>query len=426
MKSLYTTFFCLIFSIVLHAQGLNTWIGGVGNWNVASNWDLGVVPFPTQDVLIPGDGDRVSINPNITATCGSVTISHPEAALWVLGVLNIDASQSSDGIINDGSILVFAQGIINVTDCGGPGAEGDGIVNNGTLNVIGDVSIANDINESGIRNTTDGSIIVQPAGEIIFGAGISFRGINNVGGTVTNEGTIRANNALGAAFINSNSGGEVFNLACANMHSNTSRFNCDHLINDGNIFESSSENSSISVNNGMVFNLGGGTFTIGTDNGHVSTTSNYALWTGCTSTAIGVANNWAYIESVPNGNDQIVTPTSPQGGVFPVSTANITMNAPGQFIVEEDATFTWNNVTGTALTNSGTVYVNGTININGTSNFGIRNETGGILSATGTSNITITNVIEAAFRNEGTANLDGNMVMTNGIPKNGFINFGST
>ena len=400
MKSLYTTFFCLIFSIVLHAQGLNTWIGGVGNWNVASNWDLGVVPFPTQDVLIPGDGDRVSINPNITATCGSVTISHPEAALWVLGVLNIDASQSSDGIINDGSILVFAQGIINVTDCGGPGAEGDGIVNNGTLNVIGDVSIALDINESGIRNTTDGSIIVQPAGEIIFGAGISFRGINNVGGTVTNEGTIRANNALGAAFINSNSGGEVFNLACANMHSNTSRFNCDHLINDGNIFESSSENSSISVNNGMVFNLGGGTFTIGTDNGHVSTTSNYALWTGCTSTAIGVANNWAYIESVPNGNDQIVTPTSPQGGVFPVSTANITMNAPGQFIVEEDATFTWNNVTGNALSNSGSVTLYGDIIITSTSNFRIRNDTGGLFNTMETSTITISNVAEAAFRND--------------------------
>ncbi|MBK9103480.1 MAG: thrombospondin type 3 repeat-containing protein [Saprospiraceae bacterium] len=426
MKSLYALALSLSFSLCLQAQSLNTWIGGVGNWNVASNWDLGVVPFPSQDVLIPGNGDRVSINLNVIANCGSISITDPGATLWVLGTLNIDPNQNTDGIINDGSILVFGQGTINITDTGGSGAEGDGIVNNGTLNVIGDLSIATQINESAIRNTSGATLTIQPAGEIIFGSGIGFRGINNVGGTVTNEGTIRANNALGAAFINSNSGGEVFNMPCANMHTSTNRINCDHLINDGTIFESSAENSTISENNGVVFNLGGGTFTIGTNTGHVTTTSNYGVWTGCTSTAIGVANNWAYIESVPNGNDQIIIPSNPQGVRFPISTATIIMNSPGQLTIEHGATFTWNGVTGNALANSGIVNVYGDLVINGTSNYGIRNEATGLFTSFGTSMINISNVADAAFRNDGMATFDGVMQFTNGIAKNGMISSGTS
>ena len=44
------------------------WVGGSGDWNTATNWNTGVLPGPTDDVLINVQGDIV-----VTHSTGSHT-----------------------------------------------------------------------------------------------------------------------------------------------------------------------------------------------------------------------------------------------------------------------------------------------------------------------------------------------------------------
>ena len=67
MKNLYIFFLLLFSGNLLCAQ---TWTGSAGtNWNTPANWNTGIVPTGTSNVVIPGE------LPNAPVFSGHVTIN---------------------------------------------------------------------------------------------------------------------------------------------------------------------------------------------------------------------------------------------------------------------------------------------------------------------------------------------------------------
>src|SRR5829696_9003666 len=46
---------------LISAAATVSWVGGSGNWNTASNWNTGVLPGPSDDVLIENAG-TITVN----------------------------------------------------------------------------------------------------------------------------------------------------------------------------------------------------------------------------------------------------------------------------------------------------------------------------------------------------------------------------
>ena len=65
----------LIISLSLGAARVNcqTWIGGVGDWDVASNWSTSSVPTSTSDVII-GNGGVVTIPISFAAVASTIEV----------------------------------------------------------------------------------------------------------------------------------------------------------------------------------------------------------------------------------------------------------------------------------------------------------------------------------------------------------------
>tara|TARA_R110000737_G_C14554451_1_gene481206 strand:+ start:532 stop:834 length:303 start_codon:yes stop_codon:yes gene_type:complete len=51
----------------LQAQSINVWQGGIGNWNVASNWSQNEIPSVSDRARILAVGDVVTIPSGYTA-----------------------------------------------------------------------------------------------------------------------------------------------------------------------------------------------------------------------------------------------------------------------------------------------------------------------------------------------------------------------
>lgn len=138
----------------------NTWIAGNGNWDLAANWSLGILPERCHNVVINGaNGVTVTIPNGYMAKARSVTIHagkslqvNTSASLEINYGLNID---NQGTIINLGEIVV--------------------------MNII--VPTLFGINNTGmINNQSSGEILVQNSGERSFS--------NNAGGVISNHGQI--------------------------------------------------------------------------------------------------------------------------------------------------------------------------------------------------------------------------------------------
>ena len=134
-------FMSILLSTSLFAQySTNTWIGGNGNWNVSSNWEYGI-PEDWNIVLIEGDNDNVTIPSGYNAVCRNLYIKHQNAKIDVNGNLTIDANDIYDGIENYGELNINDSGSIDISNTGGAGTLGQGILNFGFIYNHGDVTI---------------------------------------------------------------------------------------------------------------------------------------------------------------------------------------------------------------------------------------------------------------------------------------------
>ena len=104
--------------ITMHIFVANTWLGttnGPNNWNVVTNWSLGIVPLYYHDVIIPG---TVTYMPTIaaTGTCHNFTLLNNATFidnnkyLYILGALEADRSLTPGKWHFIGSPVLLAYG----------------------------------------------------------------------------------------------------------------------------------------------------------------------------------------------------------------------------------------------------------------------------------------------------------------------------
>ena len=126
-----------------------------GDWTVASNWDTGMVPAPTDDVVITGNV-FVIIPAAATITVESVEIKSG-ADLIIDGTLNVGSDDGNDTNgaldLDSTSGTVTNNGIINAVNADENGIHVKGtFTNNGTINING-------TNDDGLFVTSSGSFI---------------------------------------------------------------------------------------------------------------------------------------------------------------------------------------------------------------------------------------------------------------------------
>jgi hypothetical protein len=186
----------------------NTWLGGNGYWEDASNWSLGTVPTLADDVEIFSGGVKVT---TLNAQARSVVLSPdtelmiPKSArllvrggaptgLWaagdvyVNGMLIVEQINSGYGINvqQSGSFIVGKPGNVNIRDISSTGFRNIGTLINRGYIFIQDIN-SNGILNYGMLENLGGEIsIINTSGIAIYG----YPGVNSNGGSMINEGEI--------------------------------------------------------------------------------------------------------------------------------------------------------------------------------------------------------------------------------------------
>jgi hypothetical protein len=115
----------------------NTWVpSGGGDWQTDSNWSLGTLPKPCEDIVVPASGSaRVITIPIATDAFGRSLIIGGNSSVTNNG--NLDISGSDDnGIMLELNGSIINNGLIDVFNIEGIGVNTGGYIeNNGTINV---------------------------------------------------------------------------------------------------------------------------------------------------------------------------------------------------------------------------------------------------------------------------------------------------
>jgi hypothetical protein len=273
--------------------------------NTASVGQLGLVNYGTFNNQ---SGGQIAID-NSTAI-GLIHLSGTFTN-WGRITLGANASVGSEGLRNwatfdnkpGGQIAIDRSSTIGLFQTSGT------FTNEGRLTIGANESVGN----AGLSINNGETFVNKLGGQIAIdrssNAGIS----SGFDALFTNEGSI----TIGAIASVGSSGLSTFgtfeNKGCAallNIVADAVITNLGGTItNSGTIRENASGTSSISSNTGLVQNLNGGDFTIGTDTGTLTTTAG-AIWKGCTSTDWATATNWS-TGAVPTASDDVVIPSGP-------------------------------------------------------------------------------------------------------------------
>jgi RHS repeat-associated protein len=184
-----------------------------GFWDVASNWDLGHVPAPGDDVVI----NRPNANPTITFRSGTAdlnSLQSTEALTLSGGTLNLatDSSLSAAFSLSGGTLggtgTVAVTGAMTWTGGTMVGAGTTRIAAGATLDiggtqgvVIGDTrQLRNDgtVTVSGASLNPQGNPVITNAGLFDFR---SDGGVVNTGGAFINTGTLRKSAGTGTSLL---------------------------------------------------------------------------------------------------------------------------------------------------------------------------------------------------------------------------------
>ncbi len=107
MKTLYKliliTFF--LFSSSVFAQTTYSWIGGSGNWSVATNWSPNGVPTATDNVEIAATG-TYTVTLDVDTTINDLTIGGT-SGIQTLSLSSRTLTINGTGTINDSGHVSF-------------------------------------------------------------------------------------------------------------------------------------------------------------------------------------------------------------------------------------------------------------------------------------------------------------------------------
>ncbi len=413
----------MLFSINLFAQyTVNTWIGGDGKWNVDSNWEHDI-PEDWNIVLIEGANDKVLIPDGYNAVCRKLYVKHQNSEIDINGNLTINSSDYHDGIENYGEINIGDNSTVDISNTGGSGTEGQGILNFGTIYINGTMTIW-DIEESGIWNRAGGYIENQ--GYLLFTDNLGVRAIDNLGGEFHNYGTVSSLATYPNSFISTGGSGSFTNYACGLLKSGSGYFDSNSFDNYGVILENSTHDSNIKNNyeGGVIINKNGGSFSIANDNGYYSTKPKYAVWTGCYSNVYNYSKNWATFLDLPVTDSEIIIPGDLMGSNgYPISDNYIiNIGVGGKMNIEQNASLSIQNNTGSGLLNHGTTIVNGALSIDDVTVYGIRNFLSATFYSGPNSEITISNTGNNGIRNQYKMDLNNSLNINTGISNSGIKN----
>lgn len=233
----------LLLGIVSHLHAkTTTWIGGVGNWDVAGNWDMGV-PTKVDSAVIRFRSDTVTIQTGTAAEVKNLDIrgtlhllsTAVDSATLVMGdaVVNSDGislfgslnnagvieiyNSTGNGIILRGSLV--NTGRIYVSDAYGAGIVAyEGTLTNHTQIVLDTCTVGLDIEKSiahnhgtikvnsseidGMRIFAESEMTNHTLGIIVIN-GVSQRGLEvRANALLENEGTLRLKNTQEIGFDN--------------------------------------------------------------------------------------------------------------------------------------------------------------------------------------------------------------------------------
>ena len=397
--------------------------------NTASVGQLGLVNYGTFNNQ---SGGQIAID-NSTAI-GLIHLSGTFTN-WGRITLGANASVGSEGLRNwatfdnkpGGQIAIDRSSTIGLFQTSGT------FTNEGRLTIGANESVGN----AGLSINNGETFVNKLGGQIAIdrssNAGIS----SGFDALFTNEGSI----TIGAIASVGSSGLSTFgtfeNKGCAallNIVADAVITNLGGTItNSGTIRENASGTSSISSNTGLVQNLNGGDFTIGTDTGTLTTTAG-AIWKGCTSTDWATATNWS-TGAVPTATDDVIIPSGPTNqptlstsgalakSVEVQSGATLTIASGGALTVKGYKFYevSSDNFQGVRFYNFGTVINAGTVTLTtdgGLPSLGFWNK--GNVTNQATGKLT-TDGSFFSFENNGTATNAGEMVV-NTISLMGFDN----
>lgn len=187
-RKFFIPIFLLIFIIYLGKGQDIIWIGGNGDWDVPSNWDLNRLPAATDSVYIP-TGSNVFLQ-NLSAVDITNLRVNGQLNIGSNVSLTIDGSQDY-GIQNYG--LFINSGSVHVRNTGS-----HAIKNNGSFNNNNQIVISSGIGNIGIWSD---STIFNSKNSSIWIANTISDGMYFLGGHLANHGTINMTSGIGGAGI---------------------------------------------------------------------------------------------------------------------------------------------------------------------------------------------------------------------------------
>ena len=170
-----------------------TWNGGAGNWNLASNWNTGVVPSRYTEVTISNAGDDyINVYLAAGAECkamnisGKVYFSQEGAATTVHNAIAMYGNITGTGTIklihtgfanSSGAAITIAPDVV-IAD---PGADSDSWISGGNITMSGSVTVERKFVIWGTNNTFSGSLIFSSNAHLgCWGDGVKGLVFNNV------------------------------------------------------------------------------------------------------------------------------------------------------------------------------------------------------------------------------------------------------
>lgn len=309
-----TFIFLLSFLLNINATTIN-WIGGTGDWNVASNWSNTTIPTSNDDVEI--NSGSVTIPSSYSAMARSVLIA-ATCDLTINSTGSLTILLTSSGIVLDNSVSINGtfnnQGDLIITNTQGNSTwitteAGIYVGTNGVLTNSGTIQITESVsrgiyNDGAFTNQTGGNILIEDTDDnalahysnIAFvnesnatltcsgGDGVTFKNVLHNYGTINIEGVpssyvlhcfsnsvfnnhsggvVNIDNTLGSKAIIVTSTGSFKNLAGSICNINESKEDgisiSGILINEFNAtitIDSTGGNGLHSTSDGMITNGG--------------------------------------------------------------------------------------------------------------------------------------------------------------------------
>jgi hypothetical protein len=220
---------------------------GTGQWSTPGNWNLGFVPVPCFDVIIPPGFPGGTVQISGMAQCRSINVGagttlniNNDANLTVMGSM-------TSGIVNNGTVIIGINANINISN-----TIGHGIDNQGTINTVAPVNpwdqsniTLSNIGQNGIQNNPSMTITCDTKTNFML-IDISNRGISN-NGTMTFRGFISGFSILNIILFNS---GTFHNYGALDFQNSTN-------LPEWNIYNEGTINNylEISPNNPIYINL---------------------------------------------------------------------------------------------------------------------------------------------------------------------------